>query len=382
MNKIIQLDKQFYPGTVGSIEISCREIVAEECSRCGKCVKECAFLQRYGFPGQIAVMDHTLEASRDIAFSCSLCQLCTHICPQQLPVSEMFLELRKEATAAGPKLLKRYRPLRFYEGIGGSKLMSGYYLPKGCDTAFFPGCSLPGIRPGQTRQMFHLLQRRFPQLGLVLDCCGKPSSDLGDSAVFQKKNRKQLHRLQGAGIQHLITACPSCLQLFRQYGEGLQVSLAYPYLVKEKQAAGGGPGRGNVYSVHDPCTVRFDAGAQQAIRDLIALSGNSVVEMDHAGDNSVCCGEGGGTPFFDNTYAAQWQKVRESELESRSLVTYCSGCTLSLQALEPVHILDLVFPQGSPKKNQAPGKLRPYLNRLIFKLKMKLYFFIHGRRQS
>lgn len=260
--------------------------------------------------------------------------------------------------------------------------MSGYYLPEGCDTAFFPGCSLPGIRPAQTKQMFHLLQKQFPGLGLVLDCCSKPSCDLGDTATFTKNNRRQLEHLRECGIQHLVTACPSCLQLFRQYGEGIHVSLAYSHLAKVKKVDGGALAKGKVCSVHDPCTVRFDPVAQEAIRDLIAFSGNSVVEMDHAGSNSVCCGEGGGTPFLDKGYAGHWQNIRKKEVGNRSLVTYCSGCTISLQSLEPVHILDLIFPLLAPKKIKTAGRVRPYLNRLIFKLKMKIYFYNHLPKKS
>ncbi|MCD6527238.1 MAG: hypothetical protein J7K75_09635 [Desulfuromonas sp.] len=137
-------------------------------------------MQRYSSPAAIArrYADDPQQAA--LAFSCSLCGLCNAICPEQLDLVEFFLKLRQRELAAHSDRLGNYKGLRFYERMGTSKPLSHYALPEGCDTVLFPGCALPGSRPQLTWQLYNHLQHSIPTLGLVLDCCTKPSHDLGD----------------------------------------------------------------------------------------------------------------------------------------------------------------------------------------------------------
>jgi hypothetical protein len=73
----------------------------------------------------------------------------------------------------------RHAPLLAYERKGGSTIYSFYGLPAGCDTVFFPGCALPGTRPDAVSELFEALKQVIPNLGIVLDCCLRPSHDRG-----------------------------------------------------------------------------------------------------------------------------------------------------------------------------------------------------------
>lgn len=352
--------------------------IAQECVQCGACMEECRFLQTNGLPGQIA--DNVLkgkEESFSFAFSCSLCQLCTHICPQQLPIADMFLELRRKAVVRDREMLKPYKALRFYENLGGSALLKRDFIPEGCDTVFFPGCALPGIRPEQTEQLFSFLQKKIPQLGLVLDCCSKPSHDLGDRLSFSKKNKEQVRRLRDAGVRHIITSCSSCLHVFRRYAPGIETSMVYTHLLVDN---GGEKPQAQMavqsdqYTVHDPCTMRFDSGVQESVRDLISGVGGAVTEMKHSGARTLCCGEGGAVGFKEKENKIEWQNRRKEEAGLLPMVTYCAGCTISLQSSTTIHILDLVFPTKGGKKNRLVKPPRTYLNRFLFRRKMIAYF--------
>ena len=357
-------------GTVASI--------AQECVQCGACMKECRFLQINGLPGQIA--ENVLKGKEEpfsLAFSCSLCGLCTQQCPKQLPMADMFLELRRKAVASNREILKPYNPLRFYEYLGGSVLLKRDFLPEGCDTVFFPGCALPGIRPQQTEQLFVFLQKKIPQLGLVLDCCSKPSHDLGDQKEFLKKNTEQVKRLRDAGVRHIITSCSSCLQVFRRYAPGLETSMVYTHLLEKN---GGAKYQlpmgtsGDQYTVHDPCTMRFESEVQESVRELISGAGGAVTEMKHSGAQTLCCGEGGAVGFKEKQNKIEWQNRRKEEAGSLPMVTYCAGCTISLQSSTTIHILDLIFPAKCGKNNRLTKPPRTYLNRFFFRRKMASYF--------
>jgi len=364
-----------------SLDYGTVAFIAQECIQCGACMEECRFLQTNGLPGQIA--EKVLKGKQEslsLAFSCSLCRLCTHQCPKQLPIADMFLELRRKAVASDRKILKAYKPLRFYEALGGSALLKRDFIPEGCDTVFFPGCALPGIRPKQTEQLFSFLQKKIPQLGLVLDCCSKPSHDLGDQQGFSKKNREQIGRLRDAGIRHIITSCSSCLQVFRNYAPGIETSMVYTHLLEQKGPLVPDEQRGAIgaigarYTIHDPCTMRFESEVQASVRGLISGAGGAVTEMEHSGARTLCCGEGGAVGFKEKENKNEWQSRRKSEAGSLPMVTYCAGCTVSLHSSTTIHILDLIFPDPDEKKNRLVMPPRTYLNRFLFKRKMASYF--------
>jgi len=379
MTKNIQL-KQHYTGIANAPkDLETVAFIAHQCIQCGTCMEECRFLQTNGLPGQIAekVLKRTQE-SCSLAFSCSLCRLCTHLCPKNLPIADMFLELRRKAVANDRQILKGYKPLRFYEALGGAPLLTRDFIPEGCDTVFFPGCALPGIRPEQTEQLFSFLQKKKPQLGLVLDCCGKPSHDLGDQQAFLKKNKEQVRRLRDAGVQHIITSCSSCLHVFRDYAPGIETSMAYTHLLPLKRETGCSSKQMDIvndrYTVHDPCTMRFESEVQASVRDLISGVGGAVTEMKHTRAGTLCCGEGGAVGFKEKENKIEWQSRRKNEAGSLTMVTYCAGCTVALQSPTTIHILDLVFPTDDKKKKRLTKPPLTYLNRFLFRSKMGSYF--------
>jgi len=153
---------------------------ASICTNCGKCVQECAFLKKHGTPGQIAESFNASDPKlHSRPFECSLCGLCTTVCPEKLELEGLFLEMRREAVGRGSGEFSEHKPLLTYERIGTSRRFTLYRLPQGCKTIFFPGCSLSGTRPEGVKKIFARLQQIDPAMGIVFDCCLKPSHTLG-----------------------------------------------------------------------------------------------------------------------------------------------------------------------------------------------------------
>ena len=288
----------------------------------------------------------------------------------------MFLELRRRAVREGRGRFKEHLPLLWFEALGGSALLAGYFLPAGCTTVFFPGCALPGIRPHETYRLFRLLQKRIPKLGLVFDCCSKPSHDLGLENRFKEKFSKIMMVMQDRGVKKIITACPSCLQIFRRYGEDLETEVVYTLLAEYE--FGRQDSVGLRYTLHDPCTVRFDPDIHRAVRQLIGSIGLPFTEMAHNRATTFCCGEGGAAICPDGGRDLGWRGKRLAEAGDQSLVTYCAGCTSTLASGHTYHLFDLLL--ASPGRyERAPKAVKPpftYLNRLYLKLKMKVLYLL------
>ena len=374
--------------------------LASGCTRCGACATRCAFLQEYGLPGEIAAAWSVGQGKVD-PFACSLCNLCAALCPEKLEPGDFFLELRRRAAAAPDFDLRPYRPLLSYERLGASSLFAAQSLPVGCRTLFFPGCTLPGTRPQSTRQLFASLQELVPNLGLVLNCCHKPSHDLGRQAYFSERFGALQQGLLSRGVREVVVACPNCYKVFRQYGGRLQVKSAWELLAdhqpqvsqpsvvdhggcgihRESEPGGLHPvtiGAGDTaltkVTIHDPCPLRHSSQLQQAVRRLAASHGLEVKEMKSSGRRTLCCGEGGAVGRVRPDLAVRWGKMRQEQADGLPVLTYCAGCAgfLRRAGMTTIHLADLLADPAAAINGSAPVTSGPrtYLNRLLCKWQM------------
>jgi Fe-S oxidoreductase len=347
--------------------------ISQKCIKCNLCVKECEFLRRYGKPGEIAgSIDLHKNPDLSIAFKCSLCRLCNAVCPVDIDPSKMFLEMRRVSAAQGKGTLGEHKGILAYERRGLSKRYSWYGLPEGCETVFFPGCTLPGTRPATTLAVFKRLRRTMPSLGIVLGCCANISHDLGRQEFFQAKFHEMRRLLIQRGVRNVITACPSCYNIFDQYGEGFNTKSVYEILSEEKIEKTI-DNQGAVV-IHDPCALRFNTCIQDAVRDLINSIGFETVEMPHSRWNTFCCGEGGSVRHLSPDLSTKWAIARSNETDNKRVVTCCAGCVNHLsKSMSVCHILDLVFNSEATLSGKAKVSKAPmtYLNRIWLKRRLK-----------
>lgn len=348
----------------------------DECVRCGLCVKECDFLTRYGTPGCIADqivedMEHWFAA----AYECSQCNLCVSVCPNNVNPAGMFLELRRHAAKNSPARFKKHRRLIKYEQRGASGEYAFHHFPENCDTIFFPGCTLPGVHYQATLKTIEYLQRHISGIGIVLDCCHKPSHDLGRQDYFEDRFFKLKDRLIKNGVKTVLVACTSCLSTFRQYAEEFEIKTVYDVLADTGLPQN--PKISGCVAIHDPCQARFEKKAQHSVRSLITGRGLDVHEPAHTGEKTVCCGEGAGVGCVAPELAGTWMEKRLAESGPERIVTYCAGCVNRLSKKHStVHVLDLVFdPDGTIAGKVSPARAPfTYLNRKRLKKKLTALF--------
>lgn len=340
------------------------QAVAEGCTACGACMRKCDFLARYGSPKTIAqaVLDGQPLAD---PFLCSLCGLCGAVCPADVRPKELFLAQRRQAVAEGADL-SRYRPLTFYESVGHTELFSLLRLPKGGDAVFFPGCSLPGARPQATWSLWERLRRTDPDLGIALGCCSKPSHDLGRHENFTLKFQRLRQRLLEAGVRRVVVACPNCLKMFRGYGQEFETVTAWEVLAGEALPTV----EGDVV-VHDPCPMRRETGAQDAVRQMLKGMDLELVRAKHRRLRTLCCGEGGAVMTTDPKLAKAWGSKLLAANKGRMVVTYCNGCAgfLAAAGMRAVHLADLLHDSQAAVRGESRPARSPwtYVNRLKLK---------------
>ena len=342
--------------------------IAEGCTECRACQFRCGFLHECGTPKAMADLLLTTGKGRARAFECSLCGLCSTICPARLPLTEFFLAMRRAAMDTGRISLVPYRPLLNYELIGASRLFSLFQLPRGGDTVFFPGCTFPGTHPATARALLAHLRAHVPDLGLVMSCCFKPSHDLGRKDFFEIHFGTLRKKMRSMGVTTVLTACPNCFKVFSEYGEGLTVRTVYDVLA-EHPVTGDARVRGAAI-MHTPCPYRGQDRLQGILREMATETGLDVEKTRQDGALSPCCGEGGAVGMLRPDLAAGWSEKTAAMATGRIVVTSCAGCVKFLSKhARAAHLLDLVFyPAGTMAKTlRRPKGVLAYLHRLLFK---------------
>jgi len=172
----------------------------EDCIHCGLCTRNCRFLEKYK-------MDLKAFAQRpELAYHCFLCDTCTNVCPKNISGRESALSLRKQIVDDGNGKL----PDNSYDGLVLEKSPYKFanYRHAGKKSVLFTGCNFPSFYPETTDKLVAEFKKHG--VGVVYDCCGKPIEELGlvDEAqgIIERINKK----LNDAGVEQVVMACPNC----------------------------------------------------------------------------------------------------------------------------------------------------------------------------
>lgn len=100
--------------------------ILSACTDCGACQSACRFLTDYGTPKQLLQrLDLSSPRDQQLAYECSLCGLCTAICPENLDISGLFLGVRQCCVDNQNLNTDSYRVILGYEKRGTSPYSPG-----------------------------------------------------------------------------------------------------------------------------------------------------------------------------------------------------------------------------------------------------------------
>ncbi len=337
---------------------------AERCleCQCRQCAIECEFLKREGItPHELAARFKAgyYGENRRTPYLCSVCDLCKRVCPKELSVGDMCMEMREEMVASGHGPLPEHKLVRRdQEWSTSDAVVLAQPDPNTgrCDRVFFPGCGLSGYSPELVTKVLTYLQEKLPGTGVLLGCCGSPTYFLGDRPHFSQILADFLARIEKLGASELILACPDCYHTLKHHAPGLQIR-ALPEVIQEQGGSAGVASHGgSTFSIHDSCKARWERGWQESVRSLLSLAGHSVEEMAYSRDKTRCCGHGGMVSYVDFELEGRLTENRAGEA-SHTILTYCAACRDALAMHKPaIHILEVLFNPEWEKVLEAPPK--------------------------
>lgn len=212
---------------------------------------------------------------------------------------------------------------------------------------FLPGCSLSSYSPDAVAKTAAYLNAVLPKFSALLRCCGKPTRDLGEQRTFQRRFAETQRDMADIGAEKMILACPNCKKVFDEQTPETALSL-WEILQKvgiPEELRGKAKNSDIVFTIHDPCSARYDTAAQEGVRWLLTELGYRYEDSEFSREKTRCCGFGGQVGTVDPALAAQVMERRLATLPERSVVTYCATCRSAFMqnGRKAWHILDLLW---------------------------------------
>ncbi len=345
-----------------------RQEAVEEARRCIncqclECVRHCVYLAEYGAYPKVyarrvynnsAIVKGVHQANTFIN-SCSLCRQCEVFCPNDFSMAELCLTARERMV-----LEKRMPPSAHWFALeemasAGNEGALIKHAPGAATSRmlFFPGCQLAGIRPEQTLRLYDLLLELAPETGIWLDCCAAPAHWAGESGLFTQKMENLSRLWSEMGSVQVVTACSSCLKMFRENLPQVQVRSVWEILAEKSfkpVSAQSAP-----LALSDPCTSRHDEVTRNSVRSLLTALEQPLAPLAMSEKVTECCGFGGLMENADPVLARKVTKARVAQSDA-DFLTYCAMCRdqLAKTGKPVVHLLDLIFPDIAHPATEPP----------------------------
>lgn len=349
-----------------------------ECINCKKCVKICAFLQKYcNDPKEfLNSLDKNPNINYLIPFSCNLCSCCRRVCPKEIDLGQIFFAMRKEISSVnnGKSPITNHKIMHFHQKFSNTNIFKGIYGDKNSTIFFMPGCSLIGYSPDLVIKTYDYLKSKINNLGIILNCCNKPTKDLGEIHLFNKNFNKFLYDIKkyNNGNVEIITACQSCFKVLNEEQDSIKITSLWEILKKvdlPKECINKGKDSSLIFSIKDSCQSLDYNEITDSIRYIITRLGYKLSSEEVTNN---CCGLGGLVHLVDKELSSSIKNNSLSQLKSNNIVSYCGGCVnaINCSSKNSYHILDLVFKKENDLINRKKLKissLKSWKNRYNFK---------------
>jgi Fe-S oxidoreductase len=290
---------------------------------------------------------------------CTTCGACLDRCPAFVNPIDEIIDLRRYqvlTTGKMPKSIgdvmrnmeRQGNPwgmppedrIAWADGLDVRELMPGDET----DVLLFLGCAYAYDERNKkvAQAVVQLLKQAkvdFGVLGLDEMCCGETSRRLGHEYLFQMMVEQNLETFGSIKFNRIVSACPHCYNTLKneypQFGAQFQVQHLTEFLVElqilENTSSTNGNGTKGRVAFHDSCYLgRYNQVYEQP-RQLLSQAEVDQVEMDRQGENSFCCGGGGGQMWMEtdpNTRINQRRLSEAIDAGADVVATACPYCLL------------------------------------------------------
>jgi Fe-S oxidoreductase/nitrate reductase gamma subunit len=194
----------------------------------------------------------------------------------------------------------------------------------------------------------------FGTLGSEEKCCGDSARRLGNEYLFQSLAQENIALFGKYGVRKIVTACPHGYNTLKhEYPRLLddvldlaaedKASLAAIEVVSHvkliRDLIGAGrlflkPGAATAYTFHDPCYLARHNGLIDEPRAVLGSAlGGRPRELGRHGQDSFCCGAGGGLMWTEEKLGRRVNHLRADEIIASGTPLAAAACPFCLTML-------------------------------------------------
>jgi Fe-S oxidoreductase len=245
--------------------------------------------------------------------------------------------------------------------------------PEHADVVYFPGCGMH-VSPDRFFTSLDILDRmglNHVTLGGIERCCGIPYLASGRGAESGEHRDNLVKSISAFTPETAVLICPGCTN---QVTEAVSASSEPPFRPLHFAAfLGENLDRlkfersiDKTVAVHDPCKLGRALGEFEGAREVLrAIPGVRVVEMEHYGNNTLCCS--GAVSMTNPEAARKLGLVLMEEAKATGadmLVDLCLGCNRAFRRLAkeyPFEVISFVTLVGKAMGIEYEDKLSQYM---------------------
>jgi Fe-S oxidoreductase/nitrate reductase gamma subunit len=298
-------------------------------------------------------------AGKEDIWACTTCLACVKICPVNVRQLSDIISLRQHSVLRESRFPSEYKQLFKNIEIFGDSYGVGRYtredwaigldLPRvyqdgKAEFLFWTGCTgalYDDASKAKTGEIVNVLKKAgvsFGILGKMEACCGDAARRLGNEYLFQRLAMQNIKTMKDCGVKKIVTSCPHCFNVLRneypQLGGDFDVIHITDFLlslIKEGRLKIKSKSRDS-FTYHDPCYLGRYNNIMGQPRELLEMFMESEIkEMEASGDNSFCCGAGGGNFWCGKTTGRRIEEIRiEQAIETGAgvMATSCPFCEI------------------------------------------------------
>ena len=309
-------------------------------------------------------------------YSCLTCSACTNACPQLVDY-DSYVDIRRNLVVGGPPAAEI--PHTVLQAVlaaeaeeeADADFISVEDYPIDSNIGYYPGCVdyidqemiFSHVNQGDmnlgdaTNSAFTLFESMDIDVAYLgrdfLKCCGHDQKWQGMSEVFEKLKAYNQSKLKASGIDTLVSSCAECFRTFaRDYElEDIKVMHTTEFLQVNDFKMDLSVEEEMKVTYHDPCRLGRQMGIYDEPRELITdVEGVQLVEMEHHGEDAMCCGVSSMMACNENSRAlrvSRFEEVRATGAEV--MLTSCPKCVSHFECLKfegdprnDIEILDVV----------------------------------------
>jgi Fe-S oxidoreductase len=325
------------------------------CDRCGDCFAACPYLElsQEDAKREIAGL---IERGPSLALEvCNTCHTCDAVCPNDADPYELVLERwserRRQGLPTTARLVTPSEPCNIWSSLK-AVMPSGELALLRCWDDFSP-CQEICLTGFYTNVVPYLLQAKvlegLPKIvgsEALFGCAG----DIYKTGRFDMVEQitRRLERVFGEmGVKRVVCSMSAEGMVLKhilpeRFGArfDFEVITLDEWLLEKLQTEEIKIARelGMRVTVHDNCLSKMEGGTLQEVnREIVRRTGCRTVEMEHAGERSLCCGFGAAASRFRvmDIMSSGYRRLREIEATGAdAAVIYCPACLFILSVIK------------------------------------------------